>query len=146
MKTCACGGEIFKKSLAVEICSVDDEGNEDALVESVTLWDNHPEHPEYPFYACDRCGAKWETWDDIPCTTTKHHHKEECPMNRYTMKDYDIFYDNGKWVAVRAGFDGVRRNVAPYNCQTKQKATRAARRDRDDLNETIQWGKEEEGA
>ncbi len=66
-------------------------------------------------------------------------------MNRYTTKDYDIFFDNGKWVAVRTGPDGVRRNVARYNCQTKREALQDARDDRDDLNETIQWLTQEEG-
>jgi len=43
--------------------------------------------------------------------------------------DYDIFWDNGKYVAVRTGPDGVRRNIAPYNCQTKRDAVEAARED-----------------
>jgi len=68
MKTCACGGEIFKKSLAVEICSVDDEGDADELIESVPTWSDTP---DYPHYSCCKCGAKWETWDDIPDATTK---------------------------------------------------------------------------
>jgi len=50
--------------------------------------------------------------------------------------DYSIFWDNGKYVAVRTGPDGVRRNIAPYNCQTKKEALAAAREDRDELNET----------
>ena len=55
--------------------------------------------------------------------------------HRYTMRDYDVFWDNGKYVAVREGPDGVRRNIAPYNCQTKRAAIEAAREDRDWLNE-----------
>lgn len=53
----------------------------------------------------------------------------------YTMKDYGFFWDNGKYVAVRTGPDGVRRNIAPHNCQSKRDAVRAAREDRDSLNE-----------
>jgi len=54
-------------------------------------------------------------------------------MKKMTMKDYDIFWDNGQWVAVRTGHDGVRRNIA-LNCQTKADALVAAREDRDFLN------------
>ena len=50
------------------------------------------------------------------------------------LADYDIFWDNGKYVAVRTGPDGVRRNIAPYNCQSKKDAVEAARQDRDMIN------------
>ncbi|MBU1173316.1 MAG: hypothetical protein KKD44_27430 [Proteobacteria bacterium] len=53
---------------------------------------------------------------------------------RYILKNYEIFWDNGKWVAVRTGPDGVRRNIAPYNCRSKKEAVGAAREDRDWLN------------
>ncbi len=56
---------------------------------------------------------------------------------KYTLKDYEIFWDNGKYVAVRTGPDGVRRNIAPYNCQLKKDALEAIREDRDYLNENI---------
>ena len=57
-------------------------------------------------------------------------------MGRYTLAhDYEVLWDNGKWVAVRTGRDGVRRNIAPYNCQTRREAVAAAREDRDWLNE-----------
>jgi hypothetical protein len=58
-------------------------------------------------------------------------------VKRYTMKNYEIFRDNGKWVAVRSGLDGVRRNIAMPNCQTKRDAIEDARRDRDFLNDVI---------
>lgn len=48
-------------------------------------------------------------------------------------KDYEVFWDNGKWVAIRNGT--IRRNIAPYNCQTKTEAIQAAREDRDDLRQ-----------
>jgi len=46
-------------------------------------------------------------------------------------KHYDVFWDNGRWVAIRNG--RVRRNIAGCNCQTKRDAILAARADRDDL-------------
>jgi len=52
-----------------------------------------------------------------------------------TLKDYEIFWDNGQYVAVRTAPNGSRMNVAPYNCQTKKEALAAAREDRDELNE-----------
>ena len=55
---------------------------------------------------------------------------------RYTLRDYDIFLDNGKYVAVRTGPDGVRRNIAPDSCRTKKDAIQEAREDRDWLNTT----------
>jgi hypothetical protein len=54
---------------------------------------------------------------------------------KYTLKDYNIFWDNGHYVAVRTGLDGVRRNIAPIGCKTKREAIDAAKEDRDDLNE-----------
>ena len=59
--------------------------------------------------------------------------KEGEMKKKYTMKDYDIFWDNGKYVAVRTGPDGVRRNIAVCG-ETKCDATIEARRDRDFLN------------
>ena len=53
---------------------------------------------------------------------------------RYTLTDYDVYWDNGHYVAVRTGPDGVRRNIAPYKCRTKREAWAAAREDRDALN------------
>ena len=50
------------------------------------------------------------------------------------MSDYDIFWDNGQYVAVRTGPDGVRRNIAPFNCQLKRDAILAAREDRNEVN------------
>lgn len=55
-------------------------------------------------------------------------------MKRYSMRDFLIFWDNGKFVAVATGPDGVRRNFAPYNCQTKTEATQAARETIEDFN------------
>jgi hypothetical protein len=57
-------------------------------------------------------------------------------MKKYTMRDYDIFWDNGKYVAVRTEPNGTRRNIADYNCQRKADAVQAAREDRDYLNRT----------
>lgn len=54
---------------------------------------------------------------------------------RYTLKHYEIFWDNGKYVAVRTDPDGSRRNIAPTNCRTKMAALQAAREDRDYMNE-----------
>jgi hypothetical protein len=39
----------------------------------------------------------------------------------------DIFWDNGKYVAVAKDKYGVRRNYAPYNCQSKIAAEIALR-------------------
>ena len=50
------------------------------------------------------------------------------------LSDYDIFWDNGQYVALRTGPDGDQRNIAPTNCRTKREALQAAREDRDDLN------------
>ena len=43
-----------------------------------------------------------------------------------TLRDFEIFWDNGKYVAVTSGPDGVRRNFAPENCKTKKQAIAAA--------------------
>ncbi len=43
------------------------------------------------------------------------------------IKDAEIFWDNGKFVAVVTDVAGTRRNIAPYNCQTKQDARQAVR-------------------
>lgn len=51
------------------------------------------------------------------------------------LTDYDIFWDNGRYVAVRTGPDGVRRNIAPPNCSTKKAALEAAREDCEALDE-----------
>jgi hypothetical protein len=51
------------------------------------------------------------------------------------LSDYQVFWDNGKYVAIRTGHDGVRRNIAPYNCQSKKAAIEAARDDRNFLNQ-----------
>jgi len=56
--------------------------------------------------------------------------------HHYTLAhDYEIFWDNGAYVAVRTGPDGVRRNMAPQNCATRHEAVEAAREDRDWLND-----------
>ena len=52
-------------------------------------------------------------------------------------KHYDIFWDNGSWVVIRdADLDphGVRRNIAPYECQTRRDAEQIAREDREFIN------------
>jgi hypothetical protein len=59
---------------------------------------------------------------------------KECEMKRLTLKDYDIYRDNGGWVAVRTGTDGVRRNIARNGCATKRLALQDARENRDWLN------------
>ena len=46
---------------------------------------------------------------------------------KFTMRDFEIFWDNGQWAAVATGPDGVRRNHAPYNCKTKTAARAATR-------------------
>ena len=55
-------------------------------------------------------------------------------MERMKLADYDMFWDNGKYVALRTGPDGVRRNIAPHNCQMRRDLLVAAREDRDALN------------
>ena len=59
---------------------------------------------------------------------------EDNEMERMKLSDYDMFWDNGCYVAVRTGPDGVRRNIAPYNCQMRRDLLVAAREDRDALN------------
>lgn len=39
----------------------------------------------------------------------------------------EVFWDNGKYVAIVVDDRGVRRNVAPYNAQTKRDAILGAR-------------------
>ena len=56
-------------------------------------------------------------------------------MKRVTLRQYDIFWDNGKYVAVREIEGDCRRNIAPENCRTKRQALEAARADRDMLND-----------
>jgi hypothetical protein len=46
---------------------------------------------------------------------------------KYTLRDFSIFRDNGKCVAVATGPDGVRRNFAQENCKTKTAAITCAR-------------------
>ena len=49
----------------------------------------------------------------------------------HEIAGYEIFWDNGQWVAIRDG--ETRRNIAPHNCQTRREAELAARWDRDGL-------------
>lgn len=45
----------------------------------------------------------------------------------YCPRTADVFWDNGKWVAIVTDDKGIRRNVATYNCNTKRQAILDAR-------------------
>ena len=62
------------------------------------------------------------------------HNREDEAMGTYVPRGYDVYWDNGKWVAIREA-DGNRRNIARPNCQTKQEAVEDARDDRDILQQ-----------
>jgi len=42
-------------------------------------------------------------------------------------KQTEVFWDNGKFVAIADDGTGTRRNYAPYNCKTKNEAEIALR-------------------
>ena len=48
-------------------------------------------------------------------------------METKHLKDAEIFWDNGKYVAIITDHRGTRRNVAPYSCLTKAQAKNAVR-------------------
>ena len=43
------------------------------------------------------------------------------------LKDFEVFWDNGKWVAIAEDGTGTRRNYAPEGCKTSREAWEAAR-------------------
>jgi len=54
-----------------------------------------------------------------------------------TLKDYEISWKYGRYRAVRSDLYFGKRNVAPYDCTSKEGAIQAARWDCDELNDEI---------
>uniref|UniRef100_A0A6M3LIB3 Uncharacterized protein n=1 Tax=viral metagenome TaxID=1070528 RepID=A0A6M3LIB3_9ZZZZ len=88
----------------------------------------------FQYYAIDADGVTLDA-KSILEGGTMNFSDSTLKTKRFTMKDYAIYWDNGRYVAVRTGRDGVRRNCALPNCQTKREAIEAAREDRNDQNE-----------